>query len=290
MHTTHPLVSVSTILTASERVRLDAAGAGAYRALHRDGIPEIVRDIKANRANVVVVSLARCGRSMQSGLSAMVREFPSIATVALFSKAAPDDPSVAMSLGTSGIKELIDVRDPAGWNELRRVLLAERGGDVEREALSQLAIDLAGAEPDCWRFFERIFSASPKLCTVRSLSQEFGVLPTTLTSRFFRAGLPAPKRYLAMARLVRAARLFENPGFSIANVSNHLEYSSPQSFGRHVRAILRMSAGEFRRRFDGPAMLRHYRETLVLPHVLELRRLRPLGAVPISKRRTRAMH
>ena len=39
-------------------------------------------------------------------------------------------------------------------------------------------------------------------------------------SRFFRANLPAPKRYLALARLVRAAHLFENHGFSIANVSN----------------------------------------------------------------------
>src|SRR3954464_14586686 len=118
MQSTRPMVSVSTILTASERVRVDAAGAGGYRAIHRDGVGELIRDIKANRSNVVIVSMARCGRSMQTGLSAMVREFPSVATLALVSKAAPDDPRVAMSLGVSGIKELIDVREPAGWNQL----------------------------------------------------------------------------------------------------------------------------------------------------------------------------
>jgi AraC-like DNA-binding protein len=96
-------------------------------------------------------------------------------------------------------------------------------------------------------------------------------------SRFFRAGLPAPKRYLAMARLVRAAHLFENHGFSVANVANHLEYSSPQSFGRHVRTLLHVTAVEFRDRYDGAGMLDRFREELVIPHVAALRRLSPLS-------------
>src|SRR3954463_5130997 len=104
-----------------------------------------------------------------------------------------------------------------------------------------------------------------------------GVLSSALWSRFFRARLPAPKRYLAVARLVRAARLFENPGFSVANVSNHLDYSSPQSFGRHVRTLLHIPAVEFRDRFDGDAMLQYFRETLVQPYCPTLRRLRPLS-------------
>ena len=97
-------------------------------------------------------------------------------------------------------------------------------------------------------------------------------------SRFFRAKLPAPKQYLAIARLVRAARLFENPGFSVANIANHLDYSSPQSFGRHVRTVLGVTAVEFRRRYDGAAMLQQFRESLVLPYAVELRRLKPLSA------------
>ena len=121
--------------------------------------------------------------------------------------------------------------------------------------------------------------APPSVSTVRGLAQYLAVLPSTLMSRFFRAGLPAPKRYLAVSRLVRAARLFENPGFSVANVANHLDYSSPQSFGRHVRSILGATAVEFRRRYDGAAMLLYFRENLVLPHLDELRRLKPLTAI-----------
>ena len=276
--TQRPLLAVSTILTPGERMRVDAAGEGAYRAIHRDGVAELVGDIKAKRADAVLVSVARCEGPMQPRICAMVREFPRIAAVALVSNSTPGLPRTALSLGSSGITELVDVREPTGWNELRRLLLVDRGGEIQREALAQLAVDLAGAEPDCWRFFESLFTAPPRLATVRVLSRDLGVIPSTLMSRFFRAGLPAPKRYLAMARLIRAARLFENPGFSIANVANHLDYSSPQSFGRHVRTLLRMTAGEFRHRFDGARMLVNFRETLVLPHLAALRRLRPTGS------------
>src|SRR5258708_4039029 len=151
---------------------------------------------------------------------------------------------------------------------------------IHRDGVAELGVDLAGVDQACWRFFEALFTAPPRLATVRALSREFGVLPSTLMSRFYRTGLPSPKRYLAGARLIRAARLFENPGFSIANVANHLDYSSPQSFGRHLRALLRMTAGEFRTRFDGVAMLQHFRATLVLPYLAELRRLQPVREMP----------
>jgi len=271
------LLSVSTFLSPAERSRVDAAGEGSYRAIHRDDVAELVGDIKSKRADAVLVSVARCDGPARPRISAMVREFPRVSTVALVSAIAPDSPRVAMSLGSSGITQLVDVREPQGWNELRRLLVSSRGSEVQREALAQLAIDLAGVHPECWRFFEALFLAGPRTSTVRSLSFQLGVLPSTLMSRFFRAGLPAPKRYLAEARLIRAARMFENPGFSIANVANHLDYSSPQSFGRHVRTLLHITAGEFRRQYDGASMLRHFRETLVLPHLPTLRRLRPLG-------------
>ena len=99
-------------------------------------------------------------------------------------------------------------------------------------------------------------------------------------SRFFRARLPAPKRYLAFARLVRAARLFENPGLSVAAVANALDYSSPQSFGRHVRTLLRLTAVQFRERYDGEGMLHRFRAELVAPYVAALRRFTPLAVPP----------
>jgi AraC-like DNA-binding protein len=169
---------------------------------------------------------------------------------------------------------------PAGWQMLRNLLAAQGSNDLLRSALTQISLDLPGVSRDCWRFFELLFEASPRISTVRQLARHLNILPSTLMSRFFRAKLPAPKRYLSLARLIRAARLFENPGLSVARVANHLDYSSPQSFGRHVRTVMKMSPVKFRSTYDGQGMLQYFRMELVLPYVDVLSTFRPSAAYP----------
>jgi AraC-like DNA-binding protein len=275
-----PLAPVATLLAPSERVRVDAAGEGLYRALHRETLDDVLRDLREREISAVLLSVACCDPHAAMRLGHVVREFPRVPAVALLTRLEPRTPQQVLALGQSGVRRLVDVREPTGWRQLREVLVAERADELQAMALEQLALDLAGAAADCVRFFEALFRAPPRVTTVRALARLLGVVPSTLMSRFFRARLPAPKRYLAFARLVRAARLFENPGLSVANVATHLEYSSPQSFGRHVRTLLRMTAVEFRQRYDGEGMLRRFREELVLPHLGVLRRLAPLGLPP----------
>jgi AraC-like DNA-binding protein len=261
----------------AERIRVEAAGVGLYTSIHRDTVDDAMRDVREARAAAVVLSVSYCERVSSDPVATMVREFPRVPTLALLSELGPRTPETLLSLGTNGVRRLIDVRDGSGWGRLRSAVTDECGNSVQRLALRKLSQDLDGASPDCWRFFQSLFLSPPSVCTVRRLARNLGVLPSTLMSRFFRAGLPAPKRYLAMARLVRAAHLFENRGFSVANVANHLEYSSPQSFGRHVRTLLHVTAVEFRARYDGAAMFDRFREELILPHVKGLRRLSPLA-------------
>ena len=273
------ITNVATILTPAERSRVDAAGEGLYKSIHRDSVDDVIRDVREARAAAVVVSVAYCDRASENPVAMMVREFPRVPTLALLSELGPRTPQTLLSLGTSGVRKLIDVRDASGWRMLRSALTDQCGNAIQRLALGELAEDLRGAPEDCWRFFEALFLSAPNVTTVRRLSDNLGVYPSTLMSRFFRAKLPAPKQYLATARLVRAAHLFENNGFSVANIANHLEYSSPQSFGRHVRGLLGLSAQEFRERYDGAGMLDRFRRDLVLPHLNELRRLKPLAHV-----------
>jgi AraC-like DNA-binding protein len=224
-------------------------------------------------------------------MAAMVREFPRVPALALLTDTEYATPQLVLSLGQIGVRTLIDARQPAGWQELRDILVAEKATDLQRFALGQINEDLAGAPNDCWQFFELLFSHSPRVTSVREIARHLNILPSTLMSRFFRAHLPPPKRYLSLGRLIRAARLFENPGFSIASVANHLEYSSPQSFGRHVRSVMNMSPVAFRQTYDGEGMLRRFREELVLPYVDTLRKFSPISAPPgwlIEKRPKKA--
>jgi AraC-like DNA-binding protein len=271
---------VSTILTPLERSRVDAAAQGLCEPLHRESLDEVLSDLRQQKANFVLISVTRYGTQSSSRLAAMVREFPRVPAVALLTDTQNSTPHSTLALGQLGIRTLVDARMPTGWQTLRNLLATQGTSDLQRSALSQISLDLPGAPADCWRFFELLFDTSPRVSTVRQLARNLNILPSTLMSRFFRAKLPPPKRYLALSRLIRAARLFENPGLSVARVANHLDYSSPQSFGRHIRTMMSMSPVRFRSVYDGQGMLQYFRTELILPYVNVLCVFRPSAAYP----------
>lgn len=273
-------IPVSTILTPLERSRVDAAAHGLCDALHRESLDEVLSDLRQQKANLVLISVARYGSQSSARVAAMVREFPRVPAVALLTETENSTPHSTLALGQLGIRMLVDARLPAGWKTLRNLLAVQGSDDLQRSALSQISLDLPGVRGDCWRFFELLFDSSPRVSTVRQLARYLNILPSTLMSRFFRAKLPPPKRYLALSRLIRAARLFENPGLSVARVANHLDYSSPQSFGRHVRTMMKMSPVRFRGTYDGQGMLQYFRTELILPYVDVLCVFRPSAAYP----------
>lgn len=284
------LMPVSTILTPGERLRVDAAAEGLYCALHRESFDEVLADLRERRAGAVLISIARYGLQSSARMAVMVREFPRVPAMALLTETQYSTPQDLLSLGGLGVRILIDARQPSGWQTLREILAAEKSSDLQRTALGQLSSDLSGVSSDCWRFFELLFSHTPQIHTVRQLSRHMHILPSTLMSRFFRAHLPSPKKYLSLARLIRAARLFENPGLSVASVANYLDYSSPQSFGRHVRTIMEISPVTFREMYDGAGMLQYFRNELVIPYTEVLRSFRPAATSPgwITRHRNHA--
>lgn len=277
-------VPVSTVLTPIERLRVDAAGEGTFYAMHRESLDDVLRDVRERRAHAVLVSVARCAEGESTSLARLVREFPRVTAVALLSQAPTATPRAVLALGQSGVRTLVDAREPAGWRELRQVLAGGPRADFAGLAVARVVADLGEATPDCERFFELLFTRAPTMRTVRPIALALAVPPATLLSRFFRAGLPSPRRYLALARLVLAAHLLEQPGVSVASASNELDYSSPQTFGRHVRTLLGLTAVRFRQRYDGEGMLQRFRDELVLPHLERLRAFSPVDVRPTWQR------
>lgn len=266
---------VITVLEPSERSAVDVAGMGFYKAIHRDNISDVLDDLKKQRVSAVLVSVVRCGRRPDRKIHAVVREFPSVPTVALLGT-EPTTAESLLNLGNAGITRLVDVRSPSGWNRLRHLLGSESVKEIDRKALDAIRHELGSVSTDCWKFFDALLTSSEKISTVRALASRLHVRPNTLMSRFFRANLPAPKKYLVYARLMRAARLLEDPGHSVADVANALDYSSPQGFSRHVRTLLGLTAGEFRANYTAEKVLEKMLAELVRPHKAVLSKLSPL--------------
>jgi AraC-like DNA-binding protein len=269
---------VAAVLMPGERPRVDAAGNGLLAVLHRESIPDAMRAVRERPVDAVLVSVHRCGPDQMEVLGNLVREFPSIPTVALVSQHDPGAIETLLRLGASGVRQVVDVTSPAGWSRLRQVVGQPATRAVAR--IQQPVLDaVADAPPDARLLLEAMIRLAPEVPTVTALSQQLSVRPSTLMSRFARAGLPSPKNYLAAIRLLHAAFLFESTGLSVADVAYRLEYSSPQSFGRHLRAMLGLTALEFRRRFPFPIAIERFVALMLEPYREVWRGFHPLTVV-----------
>ena len=269
--------AVSTLLLATERTRIDAAAHGVYTAVHRTSITEVLDDLRHQRAAAVMLSLGRYDVESHPTVARMVREFPGIPTIAVLSNMDEDAAHHALQLGQCGVRTVIDTCRAHGWQELRMLLQAQHHKDIRRRALAAVEREIGIFHNDGHRFFEILFQRSSAVTTTRQMARTLGVKANSLMSRFFRLQLPSPKRYLSLTRLLVAAQLFENPGFSIANVANELDYSSPQSFGRHVRTYLNLTARQFRDTYDSDGMLEVFLDQLIRPYGAVLATLSPTG-------------
>ena len=251
----------------------------------------ISRDLERNDADGALVSAARISRHHLSSLTAIVRGFPAYSIIGIVGD-VPENVALTASVlfGQAGVLALADVRTARGWQEFRRLCDCARQPDAfMRSALSSVLQEIAnGDEQRCTsglaEFFRYVFT--PRLTSAKELASKLGVQPSTLMSKFFRAGLPSPRQYVAYARLVWAAHLGVQPALSISAIANRLNASSPQSFHRYVRTLMGMSAAEFRRRYDGAKALELFRDRVVTPYRAALTDFDPVGDTQTGGRRS----
>jgi AraC-like DNA-binding protein len=257
---------VAAVVSPFERARLDAAAAGCFAVVHQATVPEALRAVRERAIDAVVVSVHQCAGEQVEAVDHLVRSFPEIPTVALVTKSDPRAPEVLLRLGATGVRHVVDVTGPAGWARLRQVLLEPASRPAAR-ILARIFEILVDLPLDTRLFLEFMVRVAPSTPSVRLLACQTRMRPSTLTSRFARAGLPSPKIYLAGVRMLYAAQFFEQEGLSISDVAYRLECSSPQSFGRHIRGTLGVTPGEFRRRIPFGAAIDRFSDVLLKPFV-----------------------
>lgn len=295
-----PTLRVATWLTPRERRAVDVTANDTLHFLHRDTLAAIGFDLNRDAANAVLISTALIGADTLVELTKLVQGFPGYLIVGLIADA--DERQAidgVLLLGQAGVCVTVDIRQAHGWCQLRDILDPQRVPDAfMRMAFAAVLADLsepnhqnagilshAPLSPTTRKtsglpcFFRAIFSS--RIPSVKRLAGQLGMSSSTLTSRFYRAGLPSPRQYLIHARLIWAAHLAESPGRTIGDIADQIGVSSPQGFARSVRMLLRMTAREFRQQFDGLYMLNRFRETLIVPYRERLHGFNPLVGVPV---------
>jgi AraC-like DNA-binding protein len=258
-------ITVAAVLGPRERAALEAAGVGCFSVVHRRSLPEALTVVRERPVDAVVFSVHECQDKEVDELDDLVRRFPDLPTVGLLTKTDPEAPGALLRLGATGVRHVIDVTVPAGWRRLRQ-LLAEPASRPAARILGKVMAVLPDLPTNTRLFLELMVRTAPWTPVARTLAIHTRTRPSTLMSRFTRAGLPSPKTYLAALRLLYAAQYFDQEGLSITDVAYRLECSSPQSFGRHVRATLGITPGEFRRRFNFDTAIDRFVELLIEPY------------------------
>lgn len=271
------MVTVCALVSAVERSRVDAAGSGCYVTLHARTFAEVLAAARRTRVDAIVFSASACGADDLPLVGRLVREFPALPTVALVSRHDAATTQTLLRLGATGVQSAVDCTEPAGWRRLRETV-GRPLAPVTVRLLTRLRPALSDASPDARAFFDVLTRLAPVIATVRGLARHLAVRASTLMSRFQRARLPSPKTYLAGMRLLHIAWLLENPGISLADAAYRMDFSSPQSLSRHLRAMLGLTAGEFRRRFPFDVATIRYIDLLITPYRESLRVLRPFHA------------
>jgi AcrR family transcriptional regulator len=128
------------------------------------------------------------------------------------------------------------------------------------------------AEAALFRFFAATFA--PGVETVADVAARVGVNEAALANWFVRRGLPSAERYLAAARLVRAAWTGETPAPSVVTAavrSMAAEFpgcDAPNVHHQNVRRLRRMAvllASVPPGRAAGRRVLQGYRTALMIP-------------------------
>ena len=193
--------TVAAVLAPTERPGLDAASAGCFVVLHRTSVPEVVRVVRERSVDAVLLSVQQCARERVEEVDRLVRAFPGVPTVALVTRHDSDASEMLLRLGATGIRQVVDVTVPSGWNRLRQVV-AEPSSRGAARILAPVFEALPVLPQDARLFLELLIRQAPESPAVRALAARLSVKPSTLMSRFARAGLPSPKTYLAAVRTI----------------------------------------------------------------------------------------
>lgn len=268
---------VVTVVNASMQSRLNLALGEVARPVHLASIAAALTVVRERPIRAVLLGQ----ESMTAGSAIAVGKLAVTCggtLIAVVGGWTPNLSDTLLAFGRYGVRDAVDVSSRDGLSRLRD-LIARSEWELANRVGRALAPSLQDASEEMRFFVNYLVRRAPFVGSARTLAAGLRVSQSSLNSRFFRAGLPSPKQYLAYIRLLFAAALLEQPMISAAQTARRLNYSSPQSFMRHMRTQLGVSAGEFRQQYTFEALAHHVAFHTLSQHGATIRWFRPLGTI-----------
>ena len=272
-----PAPDVVTVVDTTLQDRLTLALGEVARPVHLASVSAALSVVRERSIRAVLLGQ----KSMTAGSATSVGRLAVSCggtLIAVLEGWTPDLSDTLLAFGRHGVRDAVDVSSRQGLSRLRDLITRSEWKLANRVAKA-LEPSLKEASEEMRFFVNYVVRSAPFVWSTTVLAARLGVSPSSLNSRFMRAGLPSPRKYLAYTRLLFAAAVLEEPRVSAAHLAHRLNYSSPQSFMRHVRQQLGVSVSELRQHYSFEALAHHVAFHTLSKHGTTLKWFRPLGAI-----------
>jgi AraC-like DNA-binding protein len=223
-----------------------AAVTALRRSLPRGGpgvvtcrAPAALRHLLDRRIVEAVVFSPRVGPP--EDWAAVRADFPAIPIV-VYAPFRPDDGEFLAACRTQGVAAVAveGVDDPVVGELVRRVSLAAD----RRKALSDAPRVLRLADPLQRTVWDLVVEQAAQPVATGAVASRLGVSREHLSRQFGAGGAPNLKRVIDFLRVVVAAQLLHNPGYTIARVAALLSFASSSHLGATARRIAGVGAAD----------------------------------------------
>lgn len=215
--------------------------ARGVRVIGCRGPEQLARVFQSELVDAVVVGAAR--DRMEATL-ALASRFPAV-PVFLAGPFRPDDAPLLLAYRRGGVRAiLVDGVDDHAAAEL---VAAQGASGARRYALRDAPRLLRLTEPLQVRAWEEVLGRVGTSTTTVHIAKALRVTREHLSREFAAGGAPNIKRVIDLARVLCAADLLGNPGYSVATVARVLRFSSPSHLAGCVKRIVGASPTELPR-------------------------------------------
>jgi AraC-like DNA-binding protein len=205
------------------------------------GPEQLARIFQAELVDAVVVG-AEPGR-LEATVS-LASRFPRV-PVFLAGPFRPDDAPLLLAYWRGGVRSiLVDGVDDHAAAEL---VSAQGASRLRRRALRDAPRLLRLTEPLQLRAWEEVLRRVGTPTTTAQVAKALRVTREHLSREFAAGGAPNIKRVIDLARILCAADLLANPGYSVATVARVLRFSSPSHLAGCAKRIVGASPTELPR-------------------------------------------
>jgi AraC-like DNA-binding protein len=217
------LMVVGLVIGPRSRARVRGALAGRADVQFCELRGELLPLAATTCASAVIAEPRDCaGDDVSEAVAALRAGMPSVPVIAYVA----DDRATSgdiLAMARAGVHDLVR----AGFDDVGFALGAALASASAACATSSVREALAEVvAPDAWPFVSYCLTRAHAPISVRAAADALGLDRRTLVRRLERAGLPQPRRVAGWCRIVAAARLLEEPIYTLEQAALRLEFPS----------------------------------------------------------------